>query len=105
MDLWYKDGIIYQAHVKTVFDSNNDGIGDFVGLAQKLDYIQDLGITTLWLLPFYPAPLRDHGYDIANYSAVNPSYGTRGDFRNLLKEAHRRRLRIITELVITHTSD
>jgi maltose alpha-D-glucosyltransferase / alpha-amylase len=105
MDLWYKDGIIYQAHVKAFFDSNNDGIGDFGGLAQKLDYLQDLGITTLWLLPFYPSPLRDDGYDIANYTAVNPSYGTIGDFRNLLKEAHRRGLRVITELVINHTSD
>src|SRR5437763_1713703 len=105
MDLWYKDGIIYQAHVKAFFDSNNDGIGDFGGLTQKLDYLQDLGITTLWLLPFYPSPQRDDGYDIANYTAVNPSYGTLGDFRNLLKEAHRRGLRVITELVINHTSD
>jgi maltose alpha-D-glucosyltransferase/alpha-amylase len=102
---WYKDGIIYQAHVKAFFDSNNDGIGDFAGLTQKLDYLQDLGITTLWLLPFYPSPGRDDGYDIADYAAVNPNYGTLADFRNLLKEAHGRGLRVITELVINHTSD
>src|ERR1051326_5885056 len=104
-DLWYKDGIIYQAHVKAFFDSNDDGIGDFAGLTRKLDYLQDLGVTTVWLLPFYPSPLRDDGYDIANYTAVNPSYGTLADFRNFLKEAHRRGLRVITELVINHTSD
>ena len=102
---WYKDGIIYQAHVKAFFDSNNDGIGDFGGLAQKLDYLQDLGITTLWLLPFYPSPLRDDGYDIANYTAVHPNYGTLNDFKRFLKEAHRRGLRVVTELVINHTSD
>src|SRR2546421_5871545 len=90
--LWYKDALIYQAHVKAFFDSNNDGIGDFQGLTQKLDYLQGLGVTCLWLLPFYPSPLRDDGYDSANYTAVNPSFGTLGDFRNLLKEAHRRGL-------------
>jgi maltose alpha-D-glucosyltransferase/alpha-amylase len=104
-DLWYKDGIIYQTHVRAFFDSNNDGIGDFQGLTRKLDYLQDLGINIIWLLPFYPSPLRDDGYDIANYTAVNPSYGTLADFKLFLKEAHRRGLKVITELVINHTSD
>ena len=104
-DLWYKDGIIYQTHVRAFFDSNDDGIGDFAGLTRKLDYIQDLGINILWLLPFYPSPLRDDGYDIANYTAVNPSYGTIGDFKTFVKEAHRRGIRVVTELVINHTSD
>jgi len=104
-DLWYKDGIIYQTHVRAFFDSNNDGIGDFQGLTRKLDYLQDLGINIIWLLPFYPSPLRDDGYDIANYTAVNPSYGTLADFKVFLKEAHRRGLKVITELVINHTSD
>ncbi|HJQ36498.1 MAG TPA: maltose alpha-D-glucosyltransferase [Thermoanaerobaculia bacterium] len=102
---WYKDGIIYQTHVRAFFDSNDDGIGDFQGLTRKLDYLQDLGINILWLLPFYPSPLRDDGYDIAHYTAVNPSYGTLGDFKALLKEAHRRGIRVVTELVINHTSD
>jgi len=102
---WYKDGIIYQTHVRAFFDSNDDGIGDFAGLTRKLDYLQDLGINILWLLPFYPSPLRDDGYDIAHYTAVNPSYGTLGDFKAFLKEAHRRGIRVITELVINHTSD
>jgi len=104
-DLWYKDGIIYQTHVRAFFDSNNDGIGDFQGLTRKLDYLQDLGVNILWLLPFYPSPLRDDGYDIANYTAVNPSYGTLADFRNFMKEAHRRGIRVVTELVVNHTSD
>ncbi|MGZ5457182.1 MAG: maltose alpha-D-glucosyltransferase, partial [Thermoanaerobaculia bacterium] len=104
-DLWYKDGIIYQTHVRAFFDSNGDGIGDFQGLTRKLDYLQDLGINILWLLPFYPSPLRDDGYDIANYTAVNPSYGTLSDFKAFLKEAHRRGIRVVTELVINHTSD
>ncbi len=104
-DFWYKDGIIYQTHVRAFFDSNADGIGDFQGLTRKLDYLQDLGINILWLLPFYPSPLRDDGYDIANYTAVNPSYGTLGDFKAFLKEAHRRGIRVVTELVINHTSD
>jgi maltose alpha-D-glucosyltransferase/alpha-amylase len=103
--LWYKDAVIYQAHVRAFFDSNDDGIGDFQGLTRKLDYLQDLGINILWLLPFYPSPLRDDGYDIANYTAVNPSYGTLGDFKAFLKEAHRRGIRVVTELVINHTSD
>jgi maltose alpha-D-glucosyltransferase / alpha-amylase len=104
-DLWYKDGIIYQAHVKAFFDANGDGVGDFAGLTRKLDYLQDLGVNILWLLPFYPSPLRDDGYDIANYTAVHPSYGTLTDFKSFLREAHRRGLRVITELVINHTSD
>ncbi|WP_448190654.1 maltose alpha-D-glucosyltransferase [Azospirillum sp. sgz301742] len=103
--LWYKDAVIYQLHIKAFFDSNNDGIGDFAGLAQKLDYIQDLGVTTLWILPFYPSPLRDDGYDIADYREVNPSYGNMQDFRRFLRECHDRGLRVITELVINHTSD
>jgi maltose alpha-D-glucosyltransferase/alpha-amylase len=103
--LWYKDGIIYQTHVRAFFDSNGDGIGDFQGLARKLDYLQDLGVSILWLLPFYPSPLRDDGYDIADYTAVNPSYGTLADFKAFLKEAHRRGIRVVTELVINHTSD
>ena len=105
MDLWYKDGIIYQTHVRAFSDSNGDGIGDFQGLTRKLDYLQDLGVNILWLLPFYPSPLRDDGYDIAHYTAVNPSYGTLADFKALLKEAHRRGIRVVTELVINHTSD
>jgi maltose alpha-D-glucosyltransferase/alpha-amylase len=104
-DLWYKDGIIYQTHVRAFFDSNADGIGDFQGLTRKLDYLQDLGVNILWLLPFYPSPLRDDGYDIAHYTEVNPSYGTLGDFKAFLKEAHRRGIKVVTELVINHTSD
>ncbi len=104
-DLWYKDAVIYQAHVRSFFDSNDDGIGDFGGLTRKLGYLQDLGINTLWLLPFYPSPLRDDGYDIANYTAVHPSYGTLADFKQFMREAHRRGIRVITELVINHTSD
>ena len=104
-DLWYKDGIIYQTHVRAFYDSNGDGIGDFPGLTKKLDYLQDTGVNILWLLPFYPSPLRDDGYDIANYTAIHPSYGTMTDFRNFLKEAHRRGIRVVTELVINHTSD
>src|SRR5919112_3940835 len=103
--LWYKDAIIYQLHIKAFFDANNDGIGDFEGLTRRLDYLQDLGVTALWLLPFYPSPLRDDGYDIANYTRVNPIYGDLADFKQFLREAHRRGLRVITELVINHTSD
>jgi maltose alpha-D-glucosyltransferase/alpha-amylase len=103
--LWYKDAIIYELHVKTFFDSNHDGIGDFPGLIQKLDYLQDLGITCIWLLPFFPSPLRDDGYDIADYFGVHPSYGTLRDFRHFVREAHHRGLRVIAELVVNHTSD
>jgi maltose alpha-D-glucosyltransferase/alpha-amylase len=103
--LWYKDAIIYELHVKTFADSDRDGIGDFRGLIQKLDYLHELGITAIWLLPFYPSPLKDDGYDIADYFDVNPNYGTLEDFRAFLDEAHKRGLRVITELVINHTSD
>ena len=102
---WYKDAIIYQAHVRAFSDSTGDGVGDFVGLTQKLDYLESLGINTLWLLPFYPSPLRDDGYDIADYENIHPSYGTLDDFDRLIEEAHRRGIRVITELVINHTSD
>jgi maltose alpha-D-glucosyltransferase/alpha-amylase len=102
---WYRDAVIYQLHVKSFFDANDDGIGDFSGLLQKLDYIAELGVDTLWLLPFYPSPLRDDGYDIADYRTVNPSYGTLQDARRFVREAHARGLRVITELVVNHTSD
>jgi maltose alpha-D-glucosyltransferase/alpha-amylase len=103
--LWYKDAVIYQIHVKAFFDSNDDGMGDFKGLTSKLDYVRDLGVNTIWLMPFYPSPLRDDGYDIANYHEVHPQYGSLADFRVMLREAHRRGLKVITELVINHTSD
>ena len=103
--LWYKDAVIYQVHVKSFHDSNNDGIGDFPGLIAKLDYIAELGVNTIWLLPFYPSPRRDDGYDISEYKAVHPDYGTMADVRRFIAEAHKRNLRIITELVINHTSD
>jgi maltose alpha-D-glucosyltransferase/alpha-amylase len=103
--LWYKDAVIYQVHVKSYFDSNNDGIGDFPGLIAKLDYIADLGVNTIWLLPFYPSPRRDDGYDIAEYRGVHTDYGTMADARRFIAEAHKRGLRVITELVINHTSD
>ena len=102
---WFKDAIIYQLHVRAFQDSNNDGIGDFRGLASRLDYIQDLGVTAIWLQPFFPSPLKDDGYDIADYTGVNPQYGTLDDFREFLDEAHKRDLRVITELVMNHTSD
>src|SRR5690606_30973290 len=102
---WYKDAVIYQLHVKAFQDSDGDGIGDFAGLMQRLDHVQELGATAIWLLPFYPSPLRDDGYDIAEFKAVNPAYGKLADFRAFVAEAHRRGLRVITELVINHTSD
>jgi len=103
--LWYKDAVIYQAHVKSFFDSNNDGIGDFPGLTQKLDYLQGLGVTCIWLLPFFPSPLKDDGYDIADYTTVHPSYGTVDDFKAFVDTAHQRGLRVLIELVVNHTSD
>ncbi len=103
--LWYKDAVIYQLHVKAFFDSDNSGVGDLAGLTSKLDYIESLGVTAIWLLPFYPSPLRDDGYAISGFTSVNPSYGNMRDFRRLVREAHRRGLRVITELVINHTSD
>ncbi len=102
---WYKDAVVYQLHVRSFCDSNADGIGDFRGLTGRLDYLQDLGVTAVWLLPFYPSPLKDDGYDIADYTSVNPDYGTLADFRRFLREAHKRGLRVITELVVNHTSD
>jgi len=103
--LWYKDAIIYQLHVRTFCDSNGDGIGDFRGLTTKLDYLQELGINAIWLLPFYPSPLRDDGYDIADYTLVHPAYGSLQDFKDFLAAAHNRRIRVITEMVVNHTSD
>jgi maltose alpha-D-glucosyltransferase/alpha-amylase len=103
--LWYKDAVIYQLHVKAFADSSGDGIGDFIGLSGKLDYIASLGVTAIWLMPFYPSPLRDDGYDIADYTNIHADYGTRRDFRAFVRAAHRRGLRVITELVINHTSD
>lgn len=104
-NLWYKDSIIYQLHVKSFFDSNGDGVGDFKGLTQKLDYLVELGVNTVWILPFFPSPLKDDGYDIADYLNINPTYGTFHDFENFLNAAHERNLRVIIELVINHTSD
>lgn len=103
--LWYKDAIIYELHIKAFYDSNNDGIGDFKGLIGKLDYLKNLGITAIWLLPFYPSPLKDDGYDIADYYNIHPAYGSLSDFRDLLKQAHNLNIKVITELVLNHTSD
>ena len=102
---WHHDAVIYQLHVKAFRDSNRDGYGDFRGLIEKLDYIAELGVTAIWLLPFYPSPLKDDGYDIADYCGVHPSYGTVADFQELLDKAHARGLKVITELVVNHTSD
>lgn len=104
-NLWYKDAIIYQLHVRTFCDSNADGVGDFPGLTQRLDYLKDLGITAIWLLPFFPSPLRDDGYDIADYTCVHASYGSLEDFKTFLEAAHVRGMRIIIEMVLNHTSD
>ena len=103
--LWYKEAIIYELHVRTFADSNNDGIGDFPGLIQKLDYLQDLGVNVIWLLPFFSSPLRDDGYDVSDYRAVHPTYGTLSDFKEFLAQAHKRGLRVIAEMVLNHTSD
>ncbi|MCF7989564.1 MAG: maltose alpha-D-glucosyltransferase [Thiohalocapsa sp.] len=103
--LWYKDAIIYQTHVKAFFDTDGDGVGDFRGLTQKLDYVRELGVNTLWILPFYPSPMRDDGYDISDYRNIHSAYGTRRDFRRFVGAAHRRGLRVIVELVVNHTSD
>jgi maltose alpha-D-glucosyltransferase/alpha-amylase len=104
-DLWYKDAVFYEVHVKAFQDSNDDGVGDFPGLTARLDYIQDLGVDCLWLLPFYPSPLRDDGYDIADFQEVSPLYGKMADFETFIAEAHRRGLRVIADLVMNHTSD
>ncbi len=103
--LWFKDAVIYELHIKAYADGNGDGIGDFRGLTMHLDHVQSLGVNTIWLLPFYPSPLRDDGYDVSDYEGVHPSYGTLADFRDFVAEAHRRGLRVITELVVNHTSD
>ncbi|HEX3742188.1 MAG TPA: maltose alpha-D-glucosyltransferase [Terriglobales bacterium] len=103
--LWYKDAVVYQVHVRAFYDSSGDGNGDFRGLAQKLDYLQELGINTIWLMPFFPSPLRDDGYDIADYRTVNPTYGTLDDFKAFLEAAHQRSIRVIIEMVLNHTSD
>jgi maltose alpha-D-glucosyltransferase/alpha-amylase len=103
--MWYKDAVIYQLHIKSFFDKNNDGVGDIPGLIEKLDYIAELGVDAIWMLPFYPSPRRDDGYDIADYTSVHPEYGTMEDIRRLIDEAHARGIRVITELVINHTSD
>ncbi|MDQ4106602.1 MAG: maltose alpha-D-glucosyltransferase [Actinomycetota bacterium] len=103
--LWYKDAIIYHLHVKAFFDSDNNGIGDFKGLTQRLEYIRDLGVTAIWVMPFYPSPMRDDGYDISEYKNVHPDYGTKRDFRAFVRKAHELGLKVITELVINHTSD
>ena len=103
--LWYRDAIIYEVHVRAFQDSSGDGIGDFKGLTSRLDYLADLGVTAIWLLPFYPSPLRDDGYDIADYTKVHPDYGSLRDARTFIREAHERDLRVITELVFNHTSD
>ena len=103
--LWYKDAVIYQVHVRSFYDANGDGIGDFQGLEQKLEYLQELGITAIWLMPFFPSPLRDDGYDIADYRSVHPSYGNLDDFKEFLKSAHDHQIRVIIEMVMNHTSD
>ena len=103
--LWYKDAIIYELHIRAFLDSNGDGIGDFGGLIEKLDYLADLGITALWILPFFPSPLKDDGYDIAGYTDINPIYGNLKMFKEFLNEAHKRGIFVICELVLNHTSD
>ncbi|HWW77952.1 MAG TPA: alpha-amylase family glycosyl hydrolase, partial [Steroidobacteraceae bacterium] len=103
--LWYKDAVIYEVHVRAFFDSTDDGCGDFRGLTRKLQYIQDLGVNTIWLLPFYPSPRLDDGYDIGDYRGVHQDYGTLADARRFIAAAHARGMRVITELVVNHTSD
>ncbi|MDI9644308.1 MAG: maltose alpha-D-glucosyltransferase, partial [Candidatus Verstraetearchaeota archaeon] len=104
-ELWYKDAIIYELHVRSFYDSNGDGIGDFKGMIEKLDYLSELGVTAVWLLPFYPSPMRDDGYDISDYFDVDSRYGTLGDFKEFIRLAHERGIKVITELVLNHTSD
>src|SRR5690554_2225544 len=102
--LWYKDAIIYQAHVRSFKDSNSDGIGDFKGLIRKLGYLKSLGVTAIWILPFYKSPLKDGGYDISDFTSINEDYGSMADFKRFIREAHNKGLRVITELVLNHTS-
>src|SRR6202011_375477 len=103
--LWYKDALVYELHVRAFKDGNADGIGDFPGLLQKLDYLQDLGVTCIWLLPFFPSPLKDDGYDIADYRSLHQNYGTLEDFKTFLEAAHERGFQVVVELVLNHTSD
>src|SRR4051812_564174 len=103
--LWYKNAVIYQLHIRAFYDADNDGVGDFRGLAQRLEYIQDLGADAIWLLPFYESPLRDAGYDISDSQTITPAYGTLDEFRDFVEQAHARDIKVITELVITHSSD
>ena len=103
--LWYKDAVIYELPVKSFYDGKGDGIGDFVGLLQKLDYLQDLGVTCLWLLPFFPSPMRDDGYDISDYRSIDPRYGAMDEFKAFMDAAHDRGMQVMIELVINHTSD
>src|SRR4030043_22339 len=103
--LWYKDAVVYELHLKAFYDSSGDGTGDLKGLTEKLDYLEGLGITAIWVLPFYPSPLKDDGYDIADYIDVLPIYGTITSFKHFVEEAHRRGIHVITELVLNHTSD
>src|SRR6185312_12450267 len=103
--LWFKDAIIYELHVRGFYDSNSDGIGDFLGLIQKLDYLEDLGINTIWLLPFFPSPLKDDGFDVIEHCDVHSDYGTLSHFKLFLKEAHHRNSRVVRELILNHTSD
>lgn len=105
MNLWYKDAIIYEVNVKSFFDKNKDGIGDFKGITEKLDYIQNLGINTLWLLPFFASPLKDDGYDISDYYHIHPSYGTIKNFKKFIKECKKRNLKVIIELIVNHVSE
>ena len=105
MPCWYKRAVIYELPVKSFYDGNADGVGDFPGLIEKLDYLEGLGVTCLWLLPFFPSPLRDDGYDIADYCDIHPTYGTLDDFRRFLDAAHERRMHVVIELVLNHTSD
>src|SRR5579884_3280893 len=102
---WYQDAVFYELPVKSFFDGNGDGVGDFPGLTRKLDYLQELGVTCVWLLPFYPSPLRDDGYDVSDYRGMHPAYGTMHDFRTFVREARDRGLRVAAEMVINHTSD
>ena len=102
---WHKDAVIYQLHVKSFFDANRDGFGDFAGLTRKLDYLASLGVNAIWLLPFYPPPRRDDGYDVLDYESISPEFGTLDDFRRLVDAAHARKMHVITELVLNHTSD